>query len=451
MNRKKALLFFVVCGLGLASCGNNPYDYEDDEYTVIWQNYNGDILEIDRNVKEGSIPSFDGATPIRDENGQYSYTFSKWEPEISAIHENTTYTAKYTSTIKTYTITWINDNGDVLEIDENVPYGTMPSYDGSTPNKDDNGNVRYLFKGWSPSISKVIESTTYTATYTEILEGDLIAGVDPVVSSDGKTVEYGFYPQTHVNDVNTIEVLETLTPTGPNGWYSYNGEYYTKEIAKIYNNETYTFDDNTAIVSDEAYWFKCEPIKWEILSNDDGSYFLLSSKLLNAHNYFENFSNRVIENNTIYANNYEQSDIRTWLNDDFYNTAFALNNVYIQAVNVSNNGSTTDAEDNNYVCNDTIDKVYLPSYQDYLNLDYGFDSDATNKSTTRECKTTDYARINGAWCNKDNNNGSYWTRSPSSEFYYCAWNVNSGGYLSTYAVDGDSYSVRPCIYIQIAK
>ena len=86
----------------------------------------------------------------------------------------------------------------------------------------------------------------------------------------------------------------------------------------------------------------------------------------------------------------------------------------------------------------------MPSYLDYLNADYGFATDGNDKSVTRECVTTDYARARGAWCNTAYN-GSYWTRTPSGNYYYCAMNVNSGGYLSEYAVDGDSHCVRPCI------
>ena len=71
----------------------------------------------------------------------------------------------------------------------------------------------------------------------------------------------------------------------------------------------------------------------------------------------------------------------------------------------------------------------------------------------RTATTTDYARAIGAWSNNKDNaykyNGSYWTRSPSSSFNYAAWNVNSGGALSEYAVDGASHSVRPCITIKL--
>lgn len=451
MIKKKLLMLFpLICGLGLVAC--NESNNVEDTYTVIWQNDNGDILEIDRNVKEGSIPTYDGKTPTKDGNEQYSYTFSGWDLEIKGVTENIAYTAQYSTSINKYTITWKNDNGEVLETDTDVAYGTIPSYDSDTPKKEASEGFTYVFTGWSPTVSTVKSDATYTAMFMKRKEGEAFPGIDPVLSENKETVQYGFYPQTHVNDENLIATLNTLEPSETNGWYSYNGEYYMKEAAKIYNSESYIFDDGTAIVSGSEYWFKCEPIEWKVLSDSNGRYFLLSTLLLDAHNFYKDYANRTISDKTIYANNYEQSDVRAWLNNEFFNTAFALNNTYIQEMTIDNSAATFNAENTNpYICNNTNDKVYLPSYQDYLNADYGFDSDANNTSTTRVAKTTDYVRTRGAWCNtKDASlkyNGSYWTRSPSSEFYYAAWNVNSGGYLSNYAVDGNTHCVRPCITI----
>ena len=282
---------------------------------------------------------------------------------------------------------------------------------------------------------------------------DINHDFDPVLSSDGKTIQYGLYPQTHVNDEALIAQLNELTATQTNGWYLLNGEYYAKQTASIYNGESYAFDDGTEIVNGTAYWFKCEPITWQVLSATDGAYYVLSTKLLCAHNFYTDYASRAIGGNTVYANNYEQSSIRSWLNDEFFKTAFALNGAYVQRTSVSNGAATTDVSNNKYACADTTDKVYLPSYRDYLNADYGFDTDADNTSATRTCVTTDYARATGVWCNtaaKLQYNGSYWTRSASSEFYYCAWNVNSGGFLSEYAVDGNGHGVRPCISVRLA-
>lgn len=520
MKKKIMLLLFVISGLNLVSCADEVNSEYQQAYTVIWQNYNGDILEIDRNVKEGSLPSYDSEEPTRRGNSYTNYKFNGWDKEIKEVYQNITYTALFSSTYLTYTITWVNENGDVLEIDEdvphgtkpnydgeiptkenneqysyvfenwspevieatkdftyvaqykqvtntytitwtnengdvleidnNVPYGTMPSYDSASPTKQDDTGKKYIFSGWNEKISSVTGNKIYVATFKELDDSDWVRGINPVLSSDGKYVEYGFYPQTHVNNESLIAELEQLTPS-INNWVLYENEFYVKEKAKVYNNENYIFSNGTEIVQGNEYWFKCEPIKWNVLEVNDGKYRLLSEMLLDTSVFYKDYNDRIIDDKTIYSNNYEYSDIRSWLNNDFYNTAFALNNTYINMTIVDNTSSTTEINNNSYCGNNTEDKVYLPSYQDYLNSSYGF-SNGLTVDKSREAKTTDFARIRGAWCNMTTSlkyNSSYWTRSPSSKYYYVAWNVNSSGYLSEYAVNRDNHCVRPCITISI--
>ncbi len=74
---------------------------------------------------------------------------------------------------ETFTVTWLNYDGTVLEIDENVPYGTLPTYDGETPKREPDMYNTYTFAGWSPKIDTITHDTTYIATY-EGTEQDLI-------------------------------------------------------------------------------------------------------------------------------------------------------------------------------------------------------------------------------------------------------------------------------------
>ena len=365
-------------------------------------------------------------------------------------YDNNDDTSNETPVVNEYTITWIDYNGDVLEVDSNVKEGTLPTYDGQVPTREGNETIEYIFSGWNPIVSAVLEDTTYQATYIEMPKGEDVLGTKPVLSEDKKTISYGLYPQTYVSDSTLIAKLNTLQPTA-NNWYLYEGNYYCKETANVFKGENYTFDDGTEIVNGTEYWFKCEPISWDILSNDGLTYYLVTTKLLDTHQFYNSYNNRNNNGQIVYANNYEHSDIRTWLNNYFYTTAFALNNLYIKESNIDNSANTSDSLTNKYACANTLDKVFLPTFDDYLNQNYGFESNGGTVSKTRECKTTDYARVRGAWYNETNAqlkyNGTYWTRTATSEYSYCAWNVNSGGFLSTYAVDGTSHCVRPSIYI----
>ena len=74
--------------------------------------------------------------------------------------------------IKTFTITWKNYDGTIIQ-DENhndviytVPYLTNPNYHHTTPSRpDDAGYYTYDFTGWAPAFSPVTADVTYVAQY----------------------------------------------------------------------------------------------------------------------------------------------------------------------------------------------------------------------------------------------------------------------------------------------
>lgn len=66
-----------------------------------------------------------------------------------------------------YTIKFVNHDGTVLQTDE-LEYGATPVYNGSTPTKVNTSNYSYTFTGWTPSIAKVTDDATYTATFSSV-------------------------------------------------------------------------------------------------------------------------------------------------------------------------------------------------------------------------------------------------------------------------------------------
>ena len=313
----------------------------------------------------------------------------------------------------------------------------------------------YVFAGWSYNgdIVTAIKGSwnvdiTLEATWKKLNERQF--GIVPFADLENGTLTYGLYPQTRVSDETLIKSLNTLTIAESNGWYLFNGNYYAKKSAAPYSPNYYTtykyvFDDGTEIVKGTIYWFKCEPITWEILSSENGEYSLVSTLLLDAHRYNEYYSGT---KNGCYANNYGNSEIREWLNDDFYNSAFSLGNSNILETTVDNSASTTFSSSNIHACADTTDKVYLLSYEDYYNSLRFFSSRPSIK-----CKTTDWARANGAFHVTSYSylyNGMYWTRSPNNSSSYSVEDVDCYGSIDTSSVSNDSLAVRPAVTIKIA-
>ena len=142
------------------------FEQKVNTYTVTWKNWDGTELKKDENVKYGTTPEYSGEKPAREADAQYTYSFKGWTPEITAVTGNVEYTAVFEQTAMTYTITWVDENGAELEKDENVPYGTMPTYDGETPTKAPDEQYRYTFTGWSPEVVVAEEDATYTAQYS---------------------------------------------------------------------------------------------------------------------------------------------------------------------------------------------------------------------------------------------------------------------------------------------
>ena len=313
------------------------------------------------------------------------------------------------------------------------------------PHKDD-----YYFVGWysdkdftTPCSTITNGSTGDKAFYAKFIKDEeaIALGIKPKVDLTNKTVTYGLYPQTYVSDTNTIAALNKLKSAESNGYYLLNGSYYAMKNANPADT-TYTFDNNTKIVKGTDYWFKCEPITWNILSSNNGTYSLLSNKVLNA-TYFAS------KNSVAYDN----SNVRAWLKNNFYTQAFSLDESLIQTVEVDNSAETTISSSNTYVCDNTEEKIYLLSYQDYLNADYGFGSITTTQSSSeRECQSTDYARAcytSTSTASATKNNAIYWTRSHHTSSSAVSI-IGTDGSISYADCGTNSGGVRPAITIKIA-
>lgn len=251
--------------------GNNGNGSSQEKtYIVTWKNYDGTILKTDYNVPEGSTPTYDGLSPTRDESNGYVYSFTGWSPYITEIYGDTTYTAQFTSSLKenSYTVTWKNYDGTILETDYNVPRGSTPTYDGNTPTREAEEGYNYIFKGWSPSVSSVYEDKTFTAQYDATLaipnlptnthpilesantsfEGDGTEESPYLIKTSAQLLGMGAYADKHFALANNI-ILPLNSQDRPNFTPlfsdekpfngTFDGRGYTIKNLYIYNTDTY--------------------------------------------------------------------------------------------------------------------------------------------------------------------------------------------------------------------
>lgn len=143
-------------------------------FTVTWKNDDGTTLKTE-SVAGGSVPSYSGTTPTKASTAQYSYSFSGWNPVPAALDGNKTYTAQYTATTRSYTVTWKDWDGTTIAT-ETKAYGTTPSRSG--PSRASTAQYNYTFAGWSPTPTAVTGNAVYTATYTQVLRSYTITWQD---------------------------------------------------------------------------------------------------------------------------------------------------------------------------------------------------------------------------------------------------------------------------------
>lgn len=309
------------------------------------------------------------------------------------------------------------------------------------------------------------------------------------------TMKYGDYPQSKVENEELILSLNNLhgelpTQSDQKDWTSYQ-VYVERQLRTdimwykdvVYDNERYravyfveyrperTFNPTGESYSMQAghgyqthtvYWFKWEPIIWRVLFEDGFDAMLMNDYSLYTMEYFHHGEKREIDGQTVYPNNYMHSNVRKWLNDDFYNDAFnEREKSAINLTEVDNSAPTTNIYNdpyyfeggvNIYVCENVEDKVFMPSLVDMTNPEYGFTRDISG-SPARRFIPTEYAKSLGAISGKSYNGSGYaWTRSPQCYYDFgLRRTAPEGAMIRSTNVDFSSVAPIICINLDMKK
>lgn len=224
------------------------------------------------------------------------------------------------------------------------------------------------------------------------------------ISEDGEYIYFGSYPQTLKAD--NVSIVSD-TPDADGYYQGSDGERYFKYTVTLegqykwagqeqvdeYINENHNITKNgTALQIGNTYYFKVEPLKWHINSIDkttnratlmcmtlvEGIAFQ-SNYIYSSGKYYATDGNGNIlkdsNGNKVYVCNYEYSELRQFLNSQFYNNAFDdVEQSIIQEVKVDN--TTTNYNGNTqYACADTYDKVWALAHSELGRKKWGYSED----------------------------------------------------------------------------
>ena len=160
------------------------------------------------------------------------YTFTGWDKGGEQVTSNMGVTAQYT--LNSYTIVFMNGDRELKTLE--LKYQEMPSYDDQNPEKEPSAAYRYVFKGWSPEITKVVGSTVYKAVFDSIPNRYKIRFVYSLGTVTEGDWEYGAMP--------ICEEIPRL-PASASHTYTFKG--WSPEVTTVVGEQTYTaLFDSTA-------------------------------------------------------------------------------------------------------------------------------------------------------------------------------------------------------------
>ena len=118
--------------------------------------------------------------------------------------------------VKTYTVTWVDWNNEVLQTEPDVAYNTMPkAYTGEAPTKPSDEDHDYKFTDWDKPLQKVTSNQVYKAQY------EASFNVTYNLNGGAWTTETEDTFRKFENDqVNVIEAVPTREGYKFSGWRS---------------------------------------------------------------------------------------------------------------------------------------------------------------------------------------------------------------------------------------
>lgn len=219
------------------------------EYTVISKNDNGDIISETTYHwgDEITIPD----DPIKSADNVYSYAFAGWDNDAVACAGNAVYTATYQSSYVIYSITFFDDDGEVI-LTRTYHWGDSV-FIPANPIKASNENLVYAFAGWDKEVVACAGNAAYYATFTlangtllteENLEGELALPAGSVIAGTSLGGDYSYIVTPESNSIK-YRYTDASGVSGSFWWASREGEQVNvglfAQLPVVDSNELYKY------------------------------------------------------------------------------------------------------------------------------------------------------------------------------------------------------------------
>lgn len=267
----------------------------------------------------------------------------------------------------------------------------------------------------------------------------------------GDYVTFGSYQQTELTgDALTEDIVNAEWEL-----YRVDNKYRNVYQAEV-NGETYYKTkyerDTSSIQALIIQYFAITPIEWLVLEVEDGKAFLLSKNVLDK--YYYNVEEKDDEGWPACKDAiWEISDLRAWLNGEFYNMAFTpAEQESIVLTTVKNPDSEFGVDGGK----DTLDKVYALSGEEvykYFGKIVDEWQDECPDKTEHIAAPTAYASAMGIgdpdgsrWYDKY---GDWWLRTPGQGTDWASYICGMGIFMNTGCYAYGNLGIRPVVWIDV--
>ena len=273
-------------------------------------------------------------------------------------------------------------------------------------------------------------------------------------------VYIGYYPQTEIKDEKIIKALKAIKTTNERGYIEYEGHEFLEY--KVVRNHKYVsdaqntdeiYENGTGYKPGTTHYFLVQPIAWKVLYHDTekNTYFLQTEMIIDSRAYHSNSDSINIDGVTYYATNYEHSEIRKWLNEDFIDLCFTEEEKAFLQETLNDNEPKEDGYNHLKIPNDqTTDLCFLLGLKDAGDMKYNFYNGLVCDKS-RFATATDLSNAKGLIKHViTGKTTSIWmTRTTNEPNRYM---INYIGYdglgVNDFYCDASNVGIRPCITVK---